>query len=222
MVDDRNAIAEFIGLLHIVSRQPDGDAFLPQTSHGIPHSNTALRVESRAGLIEKENLGTMRNRTRDLDSLRKATRKLRRISVGPLRQMKLRQQLFRSLSGIRAGKPEVETVKVDVFEDRACPVERVVLWHNPDATPCLRGRFDHLNPGNPHPSGGRQSARRAAADGCRLACCVRSHQATELALPDAEIDAIDGDHALLAVVDLSQTFNLDNHSQWPPPRPASF
>src|SRR5580704_17391303 len=117
MVDDRHPVAEFVGFLHIVRRQHNSDAFLPQASHRIPHRNTALRIESRAGLIEKENLGTMRDGPGSLNALRKPARELRRIGVGSLRQMKLREQLLRSLPRLRAGKSEIKTVKVDVFKD---------------------------------------------------------------------------------------------------------
>src|SRR6266851_6687034 len=222
VVDDRNAVAEFVGFLHVVRRQHNGNALLPQASHRVPHGNTALRIESRARLVEKENLGTMCNGAGDLNALGKAARELCRISVGSFRQMKLREQLLRSLSRLCAGKPEVAAVKVDVFEDGARAVERVELRHDADRTACQGRRFDNVNPGNTHPAGGRQSAGRADTDGCRLACAVRSEQAKELALPAAEIDAIDGDHALLAVVDLLQTFNLYNHCETSPRRTSDY
>src|SRR5437763_11637941 len=126
-------------------RQHHGDALLPQSSHRIPHRNPALRIKSRARLVEKENLGMMRDSARDLNALRKAARELRRISIGSFTQMKLRKQLLRPLSGLRARKPEVEAMKVDVFEDGARTVKRVVLRHNPDRTACLGRRFDHVN-----------------------------------------------------------------------------
>ena len=60
---------------------------------------------------------------------------------------------------------------------------------------------------------GRQGARRADADRRRLARAVRPQQAIDLALTHAEVDAVDGDHPLLALVDLSQAFDLNNHGK---------
>ena len=125
--------------------------------------------------------------------------------------MKLRQQLRRPLPRLRARKPEVEAMKINIFEDRARAIERVVLWHDPDRTARHGRRFDNINPSNTRPARRRQSPGGADADRRRLARPVRSEQAKEFALPNAEIDAIDGDHALLAVIDLLQTLNLYDH-----------
>ena len=97
----------------------------------------------------------MRNRARDLNALCKAARELRRIGVGSFRQKELRKQLLRSLSGLRARKPKVNTVEVNVFEDGAGTVERVVLRNNANAAACLGRRFDHVNAGDAHPAGRR-------------------------------------------------------------------
>src|ERR1700716_524027 len=127
----------------------------------------------------------MRDRARDLNTLRKASRKLCRIRVGAFRQMKLREQLLRSLFGLRARKPEVEAMKIDVFEDGARAVEGVVLRHDTDTTARQGGRFDYVNPGDARPARSRQGTGGADADRRRLACTVRSEQAKEFAFPDA-------------------------------------
>ena len=85
------------------------------------------------------------------------------------------------------------------------PIERVVLRHHPDRTACHGRRFDHIDPRDAHLARSRQSAGRADTDGCRLARAVRPEQAKKLPLPNAEVDAIDRDHTLLAVIDLLQT-----------------
>ena len=92
VVDDRDAVAKLVGLLHVVRGQHDGNALLAQASHRLPHRDAALRIEPRARLVEKENLRVMRNGARDLNALRQTARKLCRIGVGSLRQMELRQQ----------------------------------------------------------------------------------------------------------------------------------
>ena len=62
--------------------------------------------------------------------------------------MKLRKQLVRSLPGVRAREPEVETMKVDVLEDGAGTVERVVLRHYADEAARNRWRLDDFDPSN--------------------------------------------------------------------------
>jgi hypothetical protein len=66
--------------------------------------------------------------------------------------------------------------------------------------------FDDVDAGDADLAGGRQGAGGADADGGGFAGAVGAEQAVDLAGTNAEVDAIDGDDALLAVVDLSQAF----------------
>ncbi len=100
---------------------------------------------------------------------------------------------------------------MDVFKDSARSVECVVLWHHTDTATGQRRRLHDVNPGDPHSARSRQSTGRADAYRRCFTRAVRSKQAKEFSLPNAEVDAVDGDHALLAVIDLLQAFNLYDH-----------
>ncbi len=213
MVDDGHAIAQLIGLFHVVRRQHHRNPLLAQPAHRLPHRNAALRIEPRAWLIQKQHLRMVRNRPRNLHPLRQPSRQLRRISPSPLRQMKLRQQLLRPPPRLSPRKPEVQTMKIDILEDRASPIQRVVLRHHANASPRSRGHLHHIDPRNPHSSRRRQSPRRADADRRRLPRAIRPQQAKQLPLANAQVNPVDSNDPLLAFIDLPKTFNLNNHSR---------
>ena len=72
------------------------------------------------------------------------------------------------------------------------------------------GERDDVDAGDADGAGGGQDAGGADADGGGLAGAVGAEQAVEFALADAEVDAIDGRHALLAAVDLTQPQDFDD------------
>ena len=100
---------------------------------------------------------------------------------------------------------------MDVFEDGAGAVERVVLGHDADGAAGQSGVGDDVDPGDADLACGGQSAGGADADGGGFARAVGAEQAEQLAGANTEVDAVDGDHALLAVVYLLQAFNLYDH-----------
>src|SRR5262249_6022637 len=74
VIDDGHAIAQFVGLLHVVRRKQNGDALLPQCAYVVPHRKPRLRIEARARLVEKQNSGIVSNGAGDLNALREASR----------------------------------------------------------------------------------------------------------------------------------------------------
>ena len=184
--------------------------------HRVPHRDPALRIESRAGLVEEQHLGTMRNRAGDLHPLRQSAGELRRVRVRPFAEVELLQQLLRPLLRLRAREAEVQTVEVDVLVDRAGAVERVELRHNAHRPPRQRRRLHHIHARNVDPARGWQNARGADADGRRLARAVGAEQTVQLALAHAQIDAIYGNDALFALIDLAKALHLDNDCQTSP------
>jgi hypothetical protein len=130
--------------------------------------------------------------------------------------VELREELIGSLRCFGAGEAEVEAVEVDVFEDGAGAVERVVLGHDADEPAGYGGGCDDVDSGDADSAGGGQGAGGADADGRRFARTVGAEQTKELALAHVEIDAVHGDHSLLALVYLLQAFNLYDHGGFIP------
>ena len=54
MVDDREPVAELVGLLHVVRGEEDGLAVGVQLAEDLPQRDAALRVEAGGGLVEEE------------------------------------------------------------------------------------------------------------------------------------------------------------------------
>jgi hypothetical protein len=152
----------------------------------------------------------MRNRTCNLHPLRQTAGKLRRISLCPLGEQKLLQQLVRPPLRLGVREPEVETVKVDVLVDCAGTVERVELGYDSHRPPRYRRRSHHIHARNQHPPCSRQNARSANADGRRLARSVGAKQTEHLACAHTQLDAIHGYDALFAFIDLAKALYLNN------------
>src|SRR6202012_1194183 len=108
-------------------------------------------------------------------------------------------------------KPKIKTVEVNVLKDGACPVQRVVLRHHSNASACDRGCLHNIDSCNPHLSCSRQCPSCADTDRCSLTRAVWAQQSEQLTFAYAEVDAVDGDHPLLTVIDLLQSFNLYDH-----------
>src|ERR1700721_2375599 len=125
--------------------------------------------------------------------------------------MELCEELIGALLRVFAGEAEVETVEVDVFEDGAGAVERVVLWHDADRPTRHRGRCDYVDSCDADAAGGGKGAGGAEADGGGFASAIRTQQAEELTLAHAEIDAIHGNDTLFSAVNLLEPFNLYDH-----------
>ena len=93
VVDDGDAVAEFVGLFHVVGGEDDGDAFLAEAADGVPHGDAALRVEAGAGLVEEEDLGAVGDGAGDLDALGEAAGELGGVGLGALGEVELVEQL---------------------------------------------------------------------------------------------------------------------------------
>ena len=93
VVDDGEAVAERVGLFHVVGGEDDGDAFAAEGLDGVPHGDAALRIEAGAGLVEEEDLGAMGDGAGDLQALREAAAERLRIGGGAVAEAKLLEQL---------------------------------------------------------------------------------------------------------------------------------
>src|SRR5207249_3142536 len=69
MIDNDQAIAETLGLIHVVSREQHGPAGALKTANNIPKLSATLRVESSGGLVKKKNLGIPHEGGRNRQSL---------------------------------------------------------------------------------------------------------------------------------------------------------
>jgi len=216
MVDDGHAVAELVGLFHVVGGEDDGDSLFAQAADGVPHGDAALWIEAGAGFVEEEHFGVMGDGAGDLDTLREAAGELRRIGTGALREMKLREELVGALLRLYAGEAEVKTMEVDVFEDGAGAIERVVLWHNTDISTGHGWRCDYVNSCDVNFAECGQGTGGADANRGGFSGAVGAEQTEEFALAHAKVDSVYSDYALLALVYFLKTFNLYDHYGFSP------
>ena len=57
VVHDRHAIAELIGLFHVVGREQDRLALVVELAQDLPQGEAALRVEPGRGFVEEQDAG---------------------------------------------------------------------------------------------------------------------------------------------------------------------
>jgi hypothetical protein len=105
---------------------------------------------------------------------------------------------------------------VDVFEDGAGAIERVVLRHDADTSTGNGWRCDYINSCDMDFAGGGQGAGGADANRGGLSGAVGAEQTEELSLAHTEVDAVYSYYALLAVVYFLKTFNLYDHYGFSP------
>ena len=84
VIEDRDPVAELLGLLEVVRRHDDGPALGTDPFDDVPEVAPRLRVETRGGLVEEDDLGIVRQRARERESLSLAARELLDLRVGSI------------------------------------------------------------------------------------------------------------------------------------------
>ena len=146
VVDDRQPVAELVGLFHVVRGQQHGDAFLAQPLHGRPHRHAALRIEPRAGLVEKQHGGPVRDGARNLHPLRQPAGQLRRIGILCARSAETASSSSSARAlRLRVAEAEIAAMKIEVLIHGQRAVQRVELRHHADVPPRVRRMLHHVD-----------------------------------------------------------------------------
>ena len=111
---------------------------------------------------------------------------------------------------MRVREAKVAAMEIKVLEDSQRAVQRIELRDDADKPPRMGRVLNHIDSLDAHGAAGRQRARGGNRDGGRLAGSVRPQQSEDLALLQLQVDAVEGHHALLRLVDLGEFFNFDN------------
>jgi hypothetical protein len=214
VVDDGDAVAELVGLFHVVGGEDDGDAFLAELADGLPHGESGLGVQAGGGLVEEEDFGPVGDGAGDLDALGEPAGELRGIGGGAVCEAELVEELGGAGLGLGTGEAEVQAMEGDVFGDGAGAVERVVLGDDADGA-ARDGRVrDDVDTGDADLAGGGQGARGADADGGGFSGSVGAEQTEELPFVDRKGEAIDGGDGLFAGEDFFEVLDFDDHACW--------
>ena len=103
VVHDADAVAELVGLLHVVRGQEDRLAVGVQLAEDLPQGDAALRVEAGGGLVEEQDGRAVHDRPGHHQPLRHAAGERHHRRLGPLGQVELHEQLVGG--GPRGGAP---------------------------------------------------------------------------------------------------------------------
>jgi len=72
VVDDGKALAERVGFFHVVRGEQNGFAGLVVLANDLPQEQARLRVETGAGLVQKQHLRIVHHGARDGEALHHA------------------------------------------------------------------------------------------------------------------------------------------------------
>src|SRR5581483_9139906 len=115
VVDDRQAVAEEVGLFHVVRREEDRLTCAVQLTDQLPERDATLRIETSRGLVEEEDRGAMHDRPCNHQSLRHPTRQREHGRLGALGEPESVEQTIGF--GTRRARRHAEEPAVEV-EDR--------------------------------------------------------------------------------------------------------
>ena len=183
VVDDREPVAELVGLLHVVRGEEDRLAVGVELAEDLPQRDAALRVEAGGRLVEEQDRRAVHDRPGHHEPLRHAARQREHRRVGRGRRGGTARAVGRPRpSRSSAVHPEEAAVEVEVLAHVERAVERVAsgarrrspAWPRPGGAttsmpPTSAAPAGRDHPGGEHPGGGG------------LARAVRAEQPEDLA-----------------------------------------
>src|SRR5258705_3068353 len=111
MINDRKALAQGVSLFHIVSCQQDGFATLVVFADDFPKKQSGLRIQPRAGFVQKKHLRVVHHGTRDSETLHHSAGESTNHLIGSITQLETINQCVRTHGSISGIKAEVSAMK---------------------------------------------------------------------------------------------------------------
>jgi hypothetical protein len=188
-IEEHDAVAERLGLMHLMGREEDRCAAGVNLLERRDKSSRVDRIETGEGLVEDEKLRLVHHRRRELHLLLHALGKLLAALREHARQLEPLEP-FRGAAASLAGREPLETADVaKELPDLHLPVEPTLLGQVADAVlRGERGRAEHLERAlvgmddrHDHPDGGA------------LAGAVGAEQSAQRAARDVEVESAHGD-----------------------------
>ena len=106
VVEDRDPLAERVGLLHVVRREQDRQPVPVEVAEDPPEVDSRLRVDPRGRLVEEEHLRPVGERAGDHQPLREPARELEHHRAGTLGEGELVEQLVGPRRASRREQPK--------------------------------------------------------------------------------------------------------------------
>src|SRR5262249_4738430 len=146
VIQDSDAVAEYLGLIHEVRRQEDGPALLAQPQDGLPEQAAALRVEASGRLVEEHELRITDQCQSERQALSLPAREILRVGPSLLLQRHLAQQRTGRESVRVEGTKELQRLAHSQFgkEGRRLELHANAPLHRPPLAPHVQPRYKRL------------------------------------------------------------------------------
>ena len=182
VIDDRDAVGDAVGFVHVVRGQEDGHAFvLVQIFDVSPKLIAALRVEAERRLVEKQDFRRVQKSARNFQPPLHAARKCLHEVVFALPQLEELQQKFRALLSHFARHVVERAVQFHVFDRGQILVEAGILKHDAESLPHFVLLLDGIHAVDLQRSAGGSQQSRQHFDGCGFSGAVRAEKGENFA-----------------------------------------
>ena len=186
LVHDHQPIAELLGLVHVVGRDDERDAFALEPVQPIPQEVASLGVEAGRRLVEQDDVGLVDERAGDREPPAHAARQALDALVAFSTSCAKSSRSAHRSRDLAALEPEVAPVDEEVLADRQVLVERVVLGHDAEARADGRAVVGGIEAEDPQRAAARRRHGGDHPHGRALAGAVRAEEAERLARPTAK------------------------------------
>ncbi len=135
VVHDHQAVAQLLGLVHVVRGEDEGDAALLEAEQAVPDDVPGLRVETGGGLVEDQDVRVVDEAPGDREAALHAAGQRVDLVVGALGELNEVEQLVGALVDQLARQPEVAAVDEQVLAHRQLVVQGVFLRDDAEPGP---------------------------------------------------------------------------------------
>ena len=215
VIDDGDAIAELVGLVHVVRRQEDGQVALGLDLLAASPTPRPARhgIETRRRLVEKEDPRLVHQAARDLDTAPHAARQVLHLLVRHCVSSTASSSsaisccAFGARNAVQLGEDD------QVLLDAQLEVAGHRLRDDADRSAHAVGLVRDVEAVDARRAGGRRQQRREHPDERRLAGAVGPEQPEDLTVFDREADAVDGREVAELLDDLVDV-DGGRHRRW--------
>ena len=191
LVHDDEAVAELLGLLHVVRRQEQCHALALEPVEPVPDDVARLRVQPGRRLVQQKHLRVVDERPGDRQPALHPARERLHAILGAIGELDELEQLVGPLAQHRAGKPEVAPVDDDVLAHGQLHVERVLLGNDSEPSTDRDAVSSRVEPEDAELPVRDRGDAADHAHRRRLPGAVRTEETEGLASLEVEVDRVD-------------------------------
>ena len=203
MIDDGDAVAKAIGLVHVMRGDQHGELalFLDAREH-FPDGDTRHGIESGGRLVEEENFGMMHESARDFETAAHTAGECLGLRAAPLGQVDEFEELVHRLLALLLRNAVELGVDAEILVEREIGIAGHRLRNHAQAAANVVGLRLHVETRDVSCASGDRDERGHHADQRGLPCTVGTEQPEDFALANAERDVVDGSEVAILLDDV--------------------